>query len=94
MVIAFSLVVNARSNKNELPYQTNDTPTVLPIWTIEQLQDLVDTSIFEVVDNNHIQALVDDIDKKMIIKMTITKKKIQTLITMTPNLNNFLYIKL
>ena len=46
-----------------MPYQADETPVVLPVERIEQFQGLVDTSIIEEVDDDHIEALVHDIDE-------------------------------
>ena len=46
-----------------MPYQADEIPIVLPIKRIGQFQGLADTSIIEEVDDDHIEALVHDIDE-------------------------------
>jgi len=43
-----------------LPYQADELPTVLPVLTIELVQGLADTTIFEVLDDDPIEPVDDD----------------------------------
>ena len=51
--------------EDELPYQTNKTPIFLPIARIEQLQGLADTSILEILNDDHIELVIDDTDEDL-----------------------------
>jgi len=47
--------------EDEFPYQVGESPTVLPVLTIELVvQSLADTSIIEVLDNDPIEPVDDD----------------------------------
>ena len=46
--------------EDELPYQADELPTVLPVLTIELVQGLADTTIFEVLDDDPIEPVDDD----------------------------------
>jgi len=46
--------------EDELSYQADESPTVLPILTIELVQGLADTPILEVPDDDPIEPVDDD----------------------------------
>ena len=45
---------------DELTYQTNESPTVIPILTINLVQGLADTTVLEVLDDDLIKPVDDD----------------------------------
>jgi len=46
--------------EDELPYQADDSLTVLLVLTIELVQGLTDTTILEVLDDDPIEPVDDD----------------------------------
>jgi len=49
--------------KDELPYQADESPTVLPVLTIQLVQGLADTTILKVFDDDPIEPVDDDTDE-------------------------------
>ena len=46
--------------EDELSYQADESPTVLPVLTIELVQGLAETKILEVLDDDPIEPVDDD----------------------------------
>jgi len=46
--------------EDELPNQADESPTVLPVLTIELVQGLADTTILEVLDHDPLEPFDDD----------------------------------
>jgi len=86
--------------EDELPYQADESPTVLPVLTIELVQGLADTTILEVLDDDPIELVDDDTyeeltsQMKLMNKMTIMTNNIQIKSTTTSNIYYCLYTKL
>jgi len=48
--------------QDDLPYQLDEMPNVLPITRIEEVKGLVDTLIIEPINDNVIETICDDDD--------------------------------
>ena len=51
--------------EDELSYQVDESPTVLPVLTIELVQGLADKTILEVLGDDPIEPVDDDTDEDL-----------------------------
>jgi len=78
--------------EDELIYQADESPIVLPILTIELVQGLADTTILEVLDDDPLNQLmmlqmkILTSQMKLMNKMTIMTNNIQIKSTTTSNI--------
>ena len=61
-----AITIKPRANvEDELPYQADESPTVLPVLTIELVQVLADNTILEVLHDDPIEPVDDDTDEDL-----------------------------